>query len=52
MIDLSSHLDHAVILLAVVGAFHTTTLFLRVVRISAAELRNELHEWRKFFRGG
>jgi hypothetical protein len=53
MIDFSSvHLDYAVVFLAVVGAFHATISLLKLTRLLAIELRDELHEWRKFFRGG
>lgn len=48
----SLHLDVTVVLLAIVGVFHTAVSFLKVIRIFAVELRDELHEWRKFFRGG
>jgi hypothetical protein len=53
MVDPSSfHLDYVLVFLAVVGAFHTLISLLKLVRFLAVELRDELHEWRKFFRGG
>jgi hypothetical protein len=41
--------DQAVILLAIVGAFHTLLLFSRNIRFLAVELRHEIREWRRFF---
>lgn len=43
------YLDQAVILFAIVGAFHTLLLFSRNIRFLAVELRHEIREWRRFF---
>jgi hypothetical protein len=53
MLDPSSlHLGYTVVVLAIIGAFHGSISILKIIRIFATELRDELHEWRKFFRGG
>lgn len=47
-----SPFDTTVIVLAVVGGLHAIVFFMKIVRFFVGELRDELHEWRKLFRGG
>ncbi len=44
--------DTAILALAVIGGLHALVFALKITRFFAAELRQELQEWRKFFRGG